>query len=174
MRACRTIKVICEGAFLHLWKKINTPLALVRFKMAFFKYAWHRLKMLPHLNRFKSKEPLIRAFKWGILWDYTSTGLGDTEGQSWNFQKSPFLLSKFRSFNFDLSYLQNQWGINSYNTSFESPNQRHLGLINIKVRQHFYSVPRPFEKRPFYTIQGSRVPEWSLFSNCIFLELLER
>ena len=69
--------------------------SLYKCKMAFFKRAWHKVKVLPHLNPFKSMEPLIRAFKWGIVWVYTSSGFGDTEGQIWKFQKSTFLLIKF-------------------------------------------------------------------------------
>ena len=86
------------GPNIQLFQMNVTPLAVYRCKMAFFNWAWRKVKVLPQLNPFKSKEPLIRAFKWGIIWVYTSSGFGDTKGQTWKFQKSPFLLSKFKSF----------------------------------------------------------------------------
>ena len=66
------------------------PYALVWCKMAFFKRVWHKLKVLPHLNPSRFKEPLIRAFKWRIVWEYTKSEFGDKIGQSWKFKKSPF------------------------------------------------------------------------------------
>ena len=50
--------------------------------MTFFKRAWHKVKVLSHLNPFKSKDPLIRAFKWRIVWEYTKSEFGEVKVES--------------------------------------------------------------------------------------------
>ena len=74
--------------------------------MALFKRAWQALKVLPHPSHIGSFLPLIRAFKWDTVWLYISRVIGTTRGHIWKFKKSPFLLSKFKSSNFDLLYFQ--------------------------------------------------------------------
>ena len=49
---------------------------------------------------------------------------------------------------------KNTLAIYSYNTSFESPNQRLHGLRRAKVWQHSYLVPHPFEICHFTTYRG--------------------
>ena len=48
-------------------------------------------------------------------------------------------------------------GINSYDTSFKSPNQQLLGLKRIKVWQHFYLVSRLFEKKNLHHTRAKGV-----------------
>ena len=73
----------------------------------------------------------------------------------WRYKRSKLkvpkkiLLSKFKSFNFYLT-----WGIYSYNTSFESPNQWPLRIRKITVWQHFYLVLHPLEKSHFTLYKG--------------------
>ena len=85
------------------------PYALVWCKMAFFKRVWHKLKVLPHLNPSKFKEPLIRAFKSRIVWDYTKSEFGDKRGQSWKFKKSQTQWTKLSGKNTQYVAICQKW-----------------------------------------------------------------
>ena len=58
-----------------------------------------------------SLQKRLNVFKnwYEVFYEYihTSSGFGETKGEIWKLQKSPFLVSKLKSFNFDLSFLQN-------------------------------------------------------------------
>ena len=83
-------------------------------KMAFFKRAWRRLKVLSCPWALEFKSALIRPLKWGTLRSWTPGGSKDTSRQSWKKKKQIRLSKDFltyvdwfvlSSFNFDSLYL---------------------------------------------------------------------
>ena len=63
-------------------------------EMAFFKWSWQRVKVLPRPWASKSKLSMIRPLKWGTLRLWIPTGFKMASCQSWKNEKTAVLLVK--------------------------------------------------------------------------------
>ena len=70
----------------------NWPFWSFPSEMAFFKWAWQRVKVLPRPWASKSKLRGIRPLKWGTLCLWTPTGFKMASRQSWKKEKTSVLL----------------------------------------------------------------------------------
>ena len=52
-------------------------------KFSLFKMPWLMLEVLPQLISLDPSLPYLRAFQWGTVWPYTSSGFKNMTGQSW-------------------------------------------------------------------------------------------
>ena len=69
-------------------RKMNvTHLAIYRCKMAFFKRAWQKVKVLSCTWALGFKSEMIRPLKWGTLHSRTPSGSKNTSHQSWKKKK---------------------------------------------------------------------------------------
>ena len=69
--------------YIQLTKMNITPLAVYRSKMAFFKRAWQKVKVLSRPWALGFKSEMIRPLKWGTLGLRTPGGFKNTSRQSW-------------------------------------------------------------------------------------------
>ena len=69
-------------------EKTNRTLAIVWCKMAFFKWAWQKVKVLSHPWASRSILALMRPFESGTQCLWTPTGSRMTSRQSWTIEKN--------------------------------------------------------------------------------------
>ena len=97
----------------HSVHLIFIPLANIRCKMAFFKRAWQKVKVLSRPWPSRSTLALIRPLKWGTLRLWTPSGSKNTSRQSWTIEKNACFSTKtdisFGLFNFDGWYFWSHW-----------------------------------------------------------------
>ena len=87
-------RFILQGTVCTQKSKSNGPIALLWSKIAFFKRAWRKVKVLSCPWALGSKLPLIRALKLGTLRLWTPTGFKMASRQSWKNEKTSVLLVK--------------------------------------------------------------------------------
>ena len=69
-------------------RKYVTPTKEILSKMAFLKWAWQTLKVLPRPQNLGNQQPDIRAFQWGTTQSCILRGCKTAGRQSWRSKKS--------------------------------------------------------------------------------------
>ena len=122
-------------------------------EMAFFKWSWQRVKVLPRPWASKSKLSMIRPLKWGTLRLWTPNGFKMASRQSWKIKENVCFTSKTDVFSFfqlwRLAILK-PVGVHRHNVPhFKGLIMLYLDSSNSNAWQHFYLLPRPFAKGHF-------------------------
>ena len=86
-------------------------------KFSIFKMSWQMLKVLPQLSPLDQSLPYLRAFQWGTVWLYISSGIKNTTGQTW---KVKIYFIKVDFWTLTCRIFDTPWVIRSQCTSLES------------------------------------------------------